>query len=405
MTRRPSFCGGRFVPALLLFTLGVHPGGAVQAQEAEVFIQVLDADGWPVIDLSAEDFAVTQGGVERRVLRVELINEPLRLAFLVDDADGAVAYFQYLREGLPAFVDALPDTSQVALILLSRQPRVVVDFSEGLAKVKDSLEEFFTWRDSAAAFFDGLRETVTRFDDDVRWPVIAVVTTDGPSLRVAFTAGHYEAFLDQLGDRGVTVHALGLSLPQGDGWQTDMARRVTQGTGGWYDTVGGPSRTVIAKLTEMAAEISRRHAAVANQYLVVYELPPGVDPKTPVSAGVRRDQVTLRTSRDGRLLPITLGGSNESVFAAAAEGGSREDLFNAGEVAFASGDIDVAAGWYDKAHQADPTWGKPLFKLALVALNTGDIETAVKYFEQVIEVDPGSDEGAQAKALITQLTK
>ena len=175
----PYFVDGSTLPLASLPE--AHQGGAVQAQEAEAFIKVLDTDGSPVIDLSAEDFAVTQRGVECRVLRVELLNEPLRLALLVDDADGADTYSRYLRDGLPVFVDALPDTSQVALILLSRQPRVVVDFSEGLARVKERLEEFFAFRGNAAAFFDGLRETVTRFDDDVRWPIMAVVTTDGPS--------------------------------------------------------------------------------------------------------------------------------------------------------------------------------------------------------------------------------
>ena len=58
---------------------------------------------------------------------------------------------------------------------------------------------------------------------------------------------------------------------------------------------------------------------------------------------------------------------------------------------------------YEKAHEADPSWGKPLFKLALVSLNKGDTEAALKYFEQVVEVDPDSDEGVQASGLITQL--
>ena len=55
------------------------------------------------------------------------------------------------------------------------------------------------------------------------------------------------------------------------------------------------------------------------------------------------------------------------------------------------------------AHDADPSWGKPLFKLALVSLNKGDIDGAVTYLEQVVEVDRNSEEGAQAIGLIGQL--
>ena len=74
-----------------------------------------------------------------------------------------------------------------------------------------------------------------------------------------------------------------------------------------------------------------------------------------------------------------------------------------GELAFARGDTEEAAGWYEKAHMKDLTWGKPLFKLGLVALNTGDIETAVGFFEQVVDAEPDSEDATQARAVLQQL--
>ena len=407
MRGRQSFGCRPFVLVVLMVALGVHQSGVVRAQAAEgrSFIQVFDAAGSPVIDLSAEDFVIQQGGVDCKVIRVELINEPLRLALLVDDARGAQPYFRYLRDGLPAFVDALPETSEVALILLSGRARVVVDFEDGLARAKERLEEFFVDASTAAGFFNGVRETVARFEG-VRWPVMALVTTDGPSMAaMSFTPGKFEALVEQIVELGVTAHALGLSTQDGRGFQTGVARQLTQITGGWYDSLNGPSQALGEKLTAMAEEISQRHAAAANQYLVVFEPAPGATPNTLISAGVRRPQLTLGVSSDGRPQPISLGASPASLLADAADGASREEFWNAAETAFAGGDVDVAAGLYEKAHQADPAWGKPLFKLALVALNKGDIETAVTYFEQVLEVDPDSEEGAQAKTLIPQLKK
>ena len=61
--------------------------------------------------------------------------------------------------------------------------------------------------------------------------------------------------------------------------------------------------------------------------------------------------------------------------------------------------------WYQKAAEADPAWGKPLFKLGLVALNKGDKDGTVKAMEKVIVADPNSPEAAQAKAVIEQLKK
>ena len=82
---------------------------------------------------------------------------------------------------------------------------------------------------------------------------------------------------------------------------------------------------------------------------------------------------------------------------------SREDLYNMGELAFARGDTEEAAGWYEKAHMKDLAWGKPLFKLGLVALNTGDIEAAVGFFEQVVDAEPDSEDATQARAVLQQL--
>ena len=455
---RQPFRRGRFVLALLLFTLGVHQSRVVRAQEErQLFVRVYDAAGDLITDLTAQDFVIQHGGVECKVVRVELINEPLRLTLLVDDADGADPYFRFLRNGLPTFVNALPETSQVALVLLSGRPRVVVDHSEGLAKVQERLGGLFTVPGSSAGFFDGLREAVERFlEDDARWPVVALVTTDGASNRATFTPGKYDAFLDHLNDSAVTVHALSLHAVGGDFFQQGIARDVTQMARGWYDTLNSPSPAVSAKLTEMATEISLRHAA-SNQYLVVYELPPDAEPSDGASAGVHREQVTMHVSLDGRPgptpptgltfavamneieagigtrqaqvktleaeiaalqrdaiileessrlgqpIPQQAGGAVGAAVGSAIGGGGREGFWNAGELAFASGNLDEAVTFYEQAHQEDPNWGKPLFKLALVALNKGDTETAVGFFEQVVAVDPSSAEGTQASEFIAQL--
>jgi len=82
---------------------------------------------------------------------------------------------------------------------------------------------------------------------------------------------------------------------------------------------------------------------------------------------------------------------------------SREDLYNLGELEFAKGEVDTAAGWYEMAAAADPNWAKPLFKLALVALNKGDTETAKTFFAQVVDKEPDSEEAVQAQAVLSQL--
>ena len=82
---------------------------------------------------------------------------------------------------------------------------------------------------------------------------------------------------------------------------------------------------------------------------------------------------------------------------------SREDLYNLGEVAFNAGDIDSAAGWYEKAAGADPEWPPPVLKLGMLALNRGDIEGAKTLFQQVVDMAADSEEAAQAQGMLAAL--
>ena len=250
---------------LIVFMVG---SGIVQAKDVERFIKVIDLAGEPVTDLGAGDFTIEHDGERVDVTRVELVDQPLRVALIVDDADGALPFFRYFRVYLPRFVQALPEGSEIGLVLLSGRPRMVVDFTDDHGAVLDEeLARFFVQEDYAAGFFAGLEETVDRWDDELRWPVLAVVTTDGPAQRT-LTDGRYRAFIERAVERGAAIHALGLYTQRaaaGRGFQTGIAQDVTWVTGGWYDTVAGPSQSIGEKPLQMAAEITRQYEQTRHQ--------------------------------------------------------------------------------------------------------------------------------------------
>ena len=386
----------------IVLTVFLVGSGVVQAKDVERFIKVTDRAGEPVTDLGPGDFTIEHDGERVDVTRVELVDQPLRVALIVDDADGALPFLRYFRDYLPEFVRALPEDSEIGLVLLSGRPRMTVDFTEDRGVVLDELARFFVQEDYAAGFFAGLEETVDRWDDHLRWPVLAVVTTDGPAQRTV-TQGRYDAFIERMVERGAVTHALGLYTQRasaGRGFQTGIAKDVTRITGGWYDTVAGPSQSIGEKLMEMAAEITRQYEQTRHQYAVAYESPPGTDPEAGISCAVRRARVGLSISASGRPRPaasVAPGGGDDDV------GDSREELFNQGEAAFAAGNAEVAADWYEKAHYRDEGWVKPLFKLGLVSLNLGDIEGAKQWLERAIEADPGSPDATQAITILRSL--
>src|SRR5438128_12525512 len=89
--------------------------------------------------------------------------------------------------------------------------------------------------------------------------------------------------------------------------------------------------------------------------------------------------------------------------AAQVPGATREVFFDLGEVKLARSLADDAVKAYERAAQADPTWGKPPFALGRIAHNKGDAGSARKYFQSVIDVDPISPEAAQATTMLREL--
>ena len=109
---------------------------------------------------------------------------------------------------------------------------------------------------------------------------------------------------------------------------------MTRITGGWYDTVAGPSQSIGEKLKEMAAEITRQYEQTRYQYAVAYEPPRDADPDAAISCAVRRGWVGLSISASGR--PRPPAPAIGPAVPAATVGNSREELFNQGEAAFAA---------------------------------------------------------------------
>ena len=383
-----------------------------EAQERGlVYAAVVDQEGQPVLDLIPSDFTVTAAGTPLSIVSAELDDHPLKIALLVDngnavsEARGDTA----LREALGDFLDTLAPQHDVGVFTISRNLQRRIDFTSDREELKDATNSIFADSGGGARMMDGLFETwERRFDPEDAWPVFVLVLTDAVDVSGFVSNEEYNAFLDDVRSRGTTIHAV-FFASQGAASHTGEATRsyaenLTSNTGDLFRRIG-----VITglgdPLTEFATQLNRNFDAVSTRYRIVYEVPDGVDGGS-TSVSMSRSGVNFELFVDRRLPPdgSVPAVAGDSVSGGEAVGGSREEFWNAGERAFASGDIDDAATLYEQAHQADPAWGKPLFKLALIALNKGDTAGAITYFQQVVEVDPDSEEAAQAQGLITQLS-
>lgn len=254
----------------------------------DVFVQA--EDGTPVTDLGRGDFVVDQGGALGRILDAELVDWPLRVVMLVEESTRVAGYLTHLRNGFSQFVDALPEGSEVAVVLFASRPRTLVDTTTDLSAVKEAFGQYFARRGSNANVFQAVRETVDRlYTDYAEGPVIVAVTGDAltsvPRRRI-------EQVLEQVAETGTTVHVLVLNTERVTR-QAGVARTFSEITGGAVEEVSSPSVVVVRRLNELGELVAERAAARPARYLVTFQPPPDTDAAAEISVAVRRSQVRV----------------------------------------------------------------------------------------------------------------
>ena len=269
----------------------------------------------------------------------------------------------------------------------------------------------------------GAQITIQKPGDDTRE---ALTDDDGRFSLIGFSSGQWQVYVraegyqDDLGNVNVTqsttpavdfrlnrvrhalVQALGEDAMEGldpDEIEAELeAADAAFNAEDWDSAIAGYTALMekLPQLTNLYSQIGQAYRARGDyqEALEAFEARLATEPDNEnISADIARTKLAMGDF------------SAQEELAAAASGldASREDLYNLGELEFAQGAVDAAAGWYEKAAMVDPNWALPVFKLALVALNKGDFEGAKEHFRRVVELDPNSEEGTQASATLAAL--
>ncbi len=305
----------------LIMTLAVSvtwPGEnrwAVWAQEDEqtIFVRLLDSEtGSPVTDLTAEEFAIWQGGVECEVVSADLMEtRRLQLALVLEESAWMTNYRRHLRNGMPQLLAALPAGSEVSLIATDPpSSRIPLDFTTDMALVRERFDEYSPWSGSVNRMLDALHRTADNLmkkdgeegvpEGGALRPVIAVIGTNGVDASVGQTE-KVGTLMPKLSELQATVHWLTLETTSTDRFGVPgVAELFTSSTGGRYDRVATVSQIAVEKMALMGANIAQQHALREAQYRVVFK-PRGPDWIADLSAGVARPETLVLMSLDGRL--------------------------------------------------------------------------------------------------------
>ena len=269
--------------ALVLAT-GAEPTSAQEAEKS-IFVSALDSSGRPVTDLTADDFAIREDGVDRQVVRAKLTTEPLNIALLADTTSAAERYVYNIRAGLKAFVEdllAASPRSEISLWEFGQNSRRIRPFTSDAAALAKDVARLSSRSQAGSALLDAVHDASQ-----------ALAKSEGP--RRVIVVLNSEPNDEQSRHRPKTINDA-LIRSRAQLWsvtvQTAMARQHDFLLGTLVRNAGGLREFI---LTDAAIDTQMRRyaAALTAQYELTFRRPPG--PAQIVQTGVRRDGVTLVT--------------------------------------------------------------------------------------------------------------
>ena len=264
------------MPACLLIpaTAGAQ---SVAASARTVLAAVVSGQGRPIVDVSLDDFVVTEGGQAREVLDAHVADYPF--AIVLDDRPEVSASFGFVRAAARRFIERVGERP-MALFTLSNSSTPITTLEDDRVTVLERLNDLKAGIETAqsspletVAHAAGvLKESGAPFSAIV---IIAAAPVDATAL----VRGE---LLPQVIESGAAVHvvqAQAAETPATDDPTTpDLLRLIADETHGQF--------TAIFSTVSYTAALDRLADRLAIEMMVQYLVPPG--PKAgDVQVGVR----------------------------------------------------------------------------------------------------------------------
>jgi hypothetical protein len=259
-----------------------------------VYIDAVDTGGRPVLNLTAEDFQVTENGARRQVMRAALGNAPMRIVLMVDSSTAVAPMLNSFRTGLNAFVNELPESEEVVFISTGGQLRVRSTSDRSRDQLRAEIARFAS-EGGANAFYDTMLEADQRFMKTApgQWPAFVFVTSDNGEATREINVDEYNRFMNDFRARGGAAHAVILQGKR-NGLVTDVVANLVDNTGGLRTTIITDT-SLPERLREIADRLADDHQRMMHRYEVAYAGDPKVlEPVVKVS--IARDDVQLQMS-------------------------------------------------------------------------------------------------------------
>src|SRR5689334_2405749 len=236
---------GRCLPvvgAVLGVTVFVATTTVLAQRQFQFFAHFADAAGKPLAGVTETDIMVQEDGADGKVLKIEAIDWPIKVALLIDNGTGCSERLNHTREGVRSLIQALPAGVEMSLQTTAPQPRFLVRPTTDKGAVLSGVD-LITPDSGAGRFVEGLIEASARFDKERTdkekgnfFPVIVIVgslTAEGSSIRDR----DVQRLFQQLAARAMTAHVVMVG-PSNTSGTTNVANAIQIGINAAKQTGG-----------------------------------------------------------------------------------------------------------------------------------------------------------------------
>src|ERR1044072_1131726 len=273
---------------------------------ARVQARVTDRTGRAVTGLTAKDFTVTEGGVERAVREVTPTTAPFNLVLLLDVSGSVEERIDFIRKAALAFLSTAGPQDRIAIVSFRDDVQLISEFTSDRGVLTERIKDIQAG--GATSLYDALGYSLVHVLRPLRGERTGVVVlSDGDDNRSFLT---FPSIVDAIYETGAIVYPLyvpsGLIPASGslDAASTldptrarflELTSRADEEGRGLAEVSGG-QYFPITRLEQLQRAYDDVAAQLRTAYTITYESDASARPDSRVRVKVSRDGANVRLS-------------------------------------------------------------------------------------------------------------
>ncbi|MFL6255181.1 MAG: VWA domain-containing protein [Pyrinomonadaceae bacterium] len=257
------------------------------ASLARVQARVTDRTGRAVTGLTAKDFTVTEGGVERAVREVQPTTAPFNLVLLLDVSGSLEERIDFIRKAALAFLSTAGPQDRIAIVSFRDDVQLVSEFTSDRGVLTERIKDIQAG--GATSLYDALGYSLVHVLRPLRGERTGIVVlSDGDDNRSFLS---FPVIVDAVYETGAIIYPL--YVPSG---------LIPSSSAPAASATLDPTRTRFLELTSRASEEGARLAEVSGgQYYPITRLEQLQRAYDDVAAQLRTAYtITYETGADAR---------------------------------------------------------------------------------------------------------